>query len=117
MMFKPVSKTAFYSAGVRVLDAESSRPILRDALAKRVMGKGGLARGANTQQPANRLQAGSCLGPSPVSWNSGGGEAPAVANSARFKFSEKPPASVRFPYTFGKHRVNGRECERKFHRR
>lgn len=42
MMFKPVSKTAFYSAGVRVLDAQSSRPILRDTLAQRVMGKGGL---------------------------------------------------------------------------
>lgn len=42
-MLNPVAKTAFYCAGVRMLDAESPRPVLRDDFARRVMGPEGLA--------------------------------------------------------------------------
>lgn len=39
---KPVSKTAYYCCGVRMLDAESSKPLIGDSYAKLLMGDDGL---------------------------------------------------------------------------
>lgn len=39
---KPVSRTAYYCCGVRMLDAESSKPLVGDVYAKSLMGKEGM---------------------------------------------------------------------------
>ena len=40
---KPVSKTAYYCCGVRMMDAESMKPLVNDTYAKKLMGEDGLA--------------------------------------------------------------------------
>ncbi len=42
-MIKPVSKTAYYCCGIRMQDAESSKPFINDKYARRLLGEEGLA--------------------------------------------------------------------------